>query len=57
VISFESFKVLPEGYDAGARVIEVYILSKGSILTPHIDLSCPCLEKISNRNWISFDKT
>ena len=45
VIKYDSFKVLPFGYNAGNNEIEAYIFV-GDETPKYIDLNCACLTKV-----------
>lgn len=51
VITFDKFRVLPDGYNAGPSKVEAYIFT-GSELPAYINLTCNCLTKISSLGWI-----
>jgi hypothetical protein len=54
LISYDPFKVLPIGYDAGPSTVEAYIFT-GSSWSTYIDLNSDFLTQISGLSWIQFD--
>jgi hypothetical protein len=54
LITYDSFKVLPNGYNAGASTVEAYIFT-GSSWPTYIDLTSASLTQISGLSWIQFD--
>ena len=56
MITYDPFKILPEGYDVGPSTEEAYIFT-GTEWPAYLDMSCNCLAKISGLDWIQFDAT
>ena len=53
-IVFDEFVVLPKDFDVGTFALKVYIFN-GEEWPETIDLTCSCLETISNLSWLKFD--
>ena len=53
MIPYDSFEVIPLGYDAGDSFINAYFFS-GTTLPPTIDWSCGCLENVNDADWIEL---
>ena len=54
LIAYETFKVLPSGYDIGPTTVQAFIYT-GAALLNKIDLTCSCLTDISTLDWITLN--
>jgi hypothetical protein len=53
-IVFDEFVVLPKDFDVGTFALKAYIFT-GEEWPESINLTCSCLETISDLIWIKFD--
>lgn len=53
-ITYQAFKVLPTGYDAGPNTVQAYIFT-GTSWPTYIDVTSKDLTQISGLTWIQFD--